>query len=164
MFKRRLAVSRTVPLLAMVFALSVAPRPEIQAQSTFHVNRDLYPETANATADIAAAMVQARREQKRILLEFGGNWCGDCQVLDYYYHQSPNADLLAKHYVVVRVDIGHMDKNLDVAQRYHVPVTRGVPALAVLDAHGKLLYAEQPKEFERPSPEAITALLNRWKA
>jgi len=164
MLKSRLMLVRTVILIAVACALFAAPYREAQAQSTFHVNRDLYPENANATADIAAATVQARREHKRILLEFGGNWCGDCQVLDYYYRQSPNADLLAKHYVVVRVDIGHMDKNLDVAQRYHVPVTRGVPALAVLDAHGKLLYAEQPKEFERPNPDAITALLNRWKA
>jgi hypothetical protein len=45
-----------------------------------------------------------------------------------------------------------------------VPITKGVPALAILDAQGKLLYAEQPKEFERPTPEAITELLNRWKA
>ena len=156
------------------FALSVAILPQAQAQgqvqaqaqpqATFHVNRDLYSETSNASADIAAAVVQARREHKHILLEFGGNWCGDCQVLDFYYHQSPNAEILAKHYVVVRVNIGHMDKNVDVAQRYHVPITKGVPALAVLDAHGKLLYAERPKEFERPDPVAITALLNRWKA
>jgi thiol:disulfide interchange protein len=148
--------------LAMFLAASVGPS-QVVAQSEFHVNRDLYSATADPAADIAAAVKAARPAHKHILLEFGGNWCSDCQLLDFYYHESPNAELLAKHYVVVRVDIGHMDHNMDIASRYRVPVAKGVPALAVLDANGKLLYSERDKEFEHTSPEAITAFLNRWK-
>ena len=134
------------------------------AQDGFLPNPHLYSETADPAADIEHAEAAARPHHKRILLEFGGNWCGDCQVLDYYYHQGANADLLARYYEVVRVDIGHMDHNVGIAERYHVPINKGVPALAILDDHGRLLYAEQPKEFERTSPEAITAFLNRWKS
>jgi thiol:disulfide interchange protein len=149
--------------LLVLIIFSIGSSPAAVAQSEFHVNRELYSETADASAEIAAAVKAARPGHKRILLEFGGNWCSDCQLLDFYYHQSPNAELLAKHYVVVRVDIGHMDHNMDVASRYHVPVAKGVPALAILDSSGKLLYSEQPKEFEHSSPEAITAFLNHWK-
>jgi thiol:disulfide interchange protein len=134
------------------------------AQSGFHVNKSLYSETANSADDIDAAERVAQHDHKRILLDFGGNWCGDCQVLDFYYHEAPNAELLARYYVVVHVNIGHMDHNLNIAAKYHVPVNRGVPALAVLDANGNLLYVEREKEFEHTSPEAITAFLNRWKA
>jgi thiol:disulfide interchange protein len=144
--------------------LSLAPSPHAAAQAVFKVNRDLYSETANASADIAAAMVTARREHKRIILDFGANWCGDCQVLDYYYHQSPNAELLARHFIIVHIDTGHVDHNVDVAKKYHVPIAHGIPSLAVIDAHGNLLYAEHEKEFEHTSVEAITAFLNRWKA
>jgi thiol:disulfide interchange protein len=151
-------------IVTLLLGLLFAPAAKAHGQATFHVNRDLYSETANPTADIATALVRARHEHKRVLLDFGGNWCGDCQVLDFYYHQSPNAEILTKHYVIVHIDIGHMDRNVEIAAKYHVPITKGVPALAILDAYGKLLYAEQPKEFERPTPEAITALLNRWKA
>lgn len=133
------------------------------AQIAFHPNPHLYSETANPAEQIAAAERVAKREGRHILLEFGGNWCSDCQVLDFYYHQAPNAALIARDYVVVYIDIGHIDRNLDVAERYHTPVDHGVPSLAVLDAHGKLLYAEQPKEFERTTPEALFTLLNRWK-
>ena len=125
--------------------------------------QNLYSETADPAADISAALVRARAEHKRVLLDFGGNWCGDCQVLDIYYHQSPNAELLDKNFILVHVNIGHMDKNVDVAKKYNVPITKGVPALAVLDAHGKLLYAEREKEFEHATPEAVTAFLKRWK-
>ncbi|WP_353068446.1 thioredoxin family protein [Tunturibacter empetritectus] len=128
------------------------------------VNKHLYSETANASADIAAAMVAARREHKRIILDFGANWCGDCQVLDFYYRQSPNAEILAKHFLVVHIDTGHVDHNVDVARKYHVPIAHGIPSLAVIDAHGNLLYAEHEKEFEHTSVEAVTAFLNRWKA
>jgi thiol:disulfide interchange protein len=162
--KSQFLTLRSALLLAAVFPLPLLPVAEAGAQATFHVNKDLYSETSSPAADISSALVRARSEHKRVLLDFGGNWCGDCQVLDFYYHQSPNAEIIAKHYILVHVNIGHMDKNLDVAQKYQVPITRGVPALAVIDAHGKLLYSERPKEFERPTPEAITALLNRWKA
>jgi hypothetical protein len=84
-------------------------------------------------------------------------------VLDFYYHQPPNAELLGKYYIVVHVDIGHMDHNLSIANKYHVPIDKGVPALAVLDADGKLLYSEHEKEFEHTSPGAIAAFLKRWR-
>ncbi len=148
---------------AVLLVVCVALSPDAQCQSAFYVKRDLYSATADPATDIAAAQVAARRAHKRILLEFGGNWCADCQLLNYYYHQAPNAELLAKYYLVVPIDIGHMDHNMNIAHKYGVPVEKGVPALAILDANGRLLYSERQKEFEHTSPEAIAAFLSRWK-
>src|SRR5208283_5433645 len=47
--------------------------------------KHIYSETANPSGDIAAALAQSKREHKRVLLDFGGDWCGDCQVLDLYF-------------------------------------------------------------------------------
>jgi len=150
---------------AFIGALSLAAPGDIHSQAgLFKPNPHLYSETSNAATDISVAIARAGREHKRILLDFGGNWCGDCQVLDIYYHQSPNAELLAKHFILVHVNIGHMDQNVAIAQKYNVPIKKGVPALAVLDSHGKLLYSEHDKEFEHTSATAITDFLNRWKA
>jgi thiol:disulfide interchange protein len=160
----RRTILQTAAVAPLLFVLLAASSQQAIAQEAFHVNKNLYSVTADPAADIAAAQVAARRDHKRILLDFGGNWCGDCQLLDYYYHQAPNADLLATHYLVVHIDIGHMDHNLEIARKYRVPVTRGVPALAVLDADGHLLYVEREKEFEHTSPEAIAAFLNHWKS
>jgi thiol:disulfide interchange protein len=150
--------------MTILLALAVPSATHAAAQSVFMVNRNLYSETANASADIAAAMATARREHKRVLLDFGANWCGDCQVLDFYYRQSPNAEILAKHYIVVHIDTGHVDHNVEVAKKYHVPIAHGIPSLAVIDAYGNLLYAEREKEFEHTSVEALTVFLNRWKS
>ncbi len=149
-------------LCLVLLALIVTPPPQSNAQIL--PNKNLYPETADPTSDITAALARARREHKRVLLDFGGNWCGDCQLLDIYYHQSPNAELLEKNFILVHINIGHMDKNVKVAEKYKVPITKGVPALAILDSHGNLLYSEREKEFEHTTPAAVTAFLKHWKA
>ncbi|HTV04725.1 MAG TPA: thioredoxin family protein [Acidobacteriaceae bacterium] len=129
--------------------------------------RIIYSATADAHADITQAIHTATREHKRIILDFGGNWCGDCQVLDIYMHQSPNSEIVAQHFVVVHVDVGRFDKNLDLAQKYNIPLKRGVPALAVLSSHGKLLYSQQHGEFEdmrHLDSASLTSFLNKWKS
>src|SRR5580698_314777 len=46
------------------------------------VKKHLYSAEADPKADIATALNQARQQHKRVILDFGGDWCGDCQVLD----------------------------------------------------------------------------------
>ena len=131
------------------------------------VKKHLYSAEADPKADIAAALKQAKAENKRVILDFGGDWCGDCQVLDIYLHQPPNLDLLDKNFLLVHVDIGHFDKNLDITEKYKVPLKKGVPALAVLDANGKLLYSQQAAEFgdmRYMYPTSVTDFLDKWKA
>jgi thiol:disulfide interchange protein len=154
-----------LPGAAALLLLSSSMGHAAAQMATPFVKKQLYSTTADAKADIAAALKRAKAEKKHVILDFGGDWCGDCLVLDMYMHQSPNDELLRKHFVVVHVDIGHMDHNVDVAQKYKVPIQKGVPALAVLDANGKLLYSQQNKEFERNiTPGDVTTFLNRWKA
>ena len=130
-------------------------------------SRHIYSETADPNADIAAALKQARSEHKRVLLDFGGDWCGDCQVLDIYFHQAPNDQILQKNFILVHVWIGHMDAHVDVAERYGVPLNKGVPALAVLAPNGKVLYAQKTGEFEKMrsmNPGSVTEFLEKWKS
>lgn len=159
------AAGLLAPALALVSVFS--PLASAAAQSSLpFVQKHIYSDTANPRTDIAAALRKARAEHKRVILDFGGDWCGDCQVLYIYFHQKPNDDLIAKHFVVVPIDIGQMDHNLDVAAKYKVPITKGVPALAVLDASGRLLYSQQTGQFENMrnmSVTAVTEFLNRWK-
>lgn len=76
------------------------------------------------------------------------------------------ATVIAKNYVVVEIDTGRGDKNLDEAKKYAVPIERGIPALAVLDPHGKLLYAQDQGQFadaRNMSYESIKAFFEQWK-
>jgi thioredoxin 1 len=126
----------------------------------------VYPDAAQAPADLRNALAQAAQENKHVLVDFGGNWCPDCLVLDIYLHNPPNLDLLRSNYALVHINIGRYDQNQDLAARYDIPLSKGVPALAVLDSSGKPLYVQRDGEFESMNaidPAAVTGFLNRWK-
>jgi thioredoxin 1 len=128
--------------------------------------KQIYDPTVNATEEIAEAVRTAGKEHKRVLLVFGGNWCFDCHVLDEAFHSPEIAPTLNKSFIVAHIDIGEMDKNLDVAEKYQIPLKRGVPAIAVLGSDGKLLFSQKQGEFEAArsmAPEDILTFLNKWK-
>ena len=156
------AASATVTTPDTVAARKAAKEPYTKPPAG---DMGLYPPIPAAAADVKAGLAKAHAEGKRVILDFGGDWCGDCKVLDIYFHQQPNADILAKNFVKVNVNIGHEDANLDIAHKFGVPVT-GVPALAVLDSNGKVLYS-QTKEFSDmryDKPQTVTDFLNKWKS
>lgn len=127
---------------------------------------DIYPPPEQASADIAAALKSAAASHKRVILDFGGNWCTDCHVLDLYFHDAANRPLLEANYVLVHINVGLKDANLNIAARYRIPLDKGVPAIAVLDAHGQLLYSQKTGEFEamrRMQTGSVTDFLVRWK-
>jgi thiol:disulfide interchange protein len=129
-------------------------------------DRTIYPDPSQARADLAAALKTAAATHRRVLLDFGGNWCPDCQVLDIYFHDARNRTILEENFVLVDINIGRMDANLDLAERYGVPLRRGVPALAVLGEHGELLYSQKNGEFEdmrHLESGALTEFLLKWR-
>ena len=71
--------------------------------------------------------LKARAEHKRVLVDFGGNWCGDCQVLNYYMHQSPNKEPAGSITVLVDVNIqGTSSQNIDIGDKYGVVLKKGI--------------------------------------
>ncbi len=148
---------RAVLLAGLLAAGAVHARP---------ADRDIYPAPEDAKANLAAGLKSAAASHKRVILDFGGNWCGDCKVLDIYFHDANNLPILESNYVLIHINIGRMDENVDIAERYQVPLKKGVPALAVLDEHGKLLYSQKAGEFEamrRMQSSAVTEFLTQWR-
>ncbi len=150
-------------LLTLLFTLGLSgPCLLTAARAAVH---DIYPAPERAPADLAAALADAASTHRRVILDFGGNWCPDCHVLDGYFHDATNAPILNAGFVLVHVNIGRRDANLDIAERYQVPLSRGVPALAVIDADGTVLYSQKNGEFEAMRgmrSAAVTDFLTRW--
>lgn len=126
----------------------------------------IYSKTANASADIAQALARARAGNKRVLLDFGGNWCYDCHVLDMAFRRSDLAPLLEANYELVNVDVEQFNYNLDIVKRYGLSIMQGVPMLAVLAGSGKLLASSQDGSFQDAralGPEDLIRFLVRWR-
>jgi thioredoxin 1 len=154
-------------ILIAALSLSVISRAQfkrVPLQAPAQPNPQLYRADANAAQDIRRALATAVQQHKNVLVDFGGNWCIDCHVLENAFHQPRIAPLLNSNYIVVHVDVGKYDKNLELAKKYHVNLEKGVPSLAVLDAQGKVLYGTS--DFERArmmSEDDVIQFLEKWK-
>jgi len=151
--KRRFLASLIFAALAFAGRLAVA-------------SEAIFDEKANAHRQLATAIAEASQTHKNIVLDFGANWCGDCHALEAQMQTPELAALIARSFVVVDIDVGRFDKNLDLAEKYGVPLKRGIPALAVLNSRGKLLYAQEQGEFEsarRLPLEDIRGFFEKWK-
>ena len=81
-------------------------------------------------------------------------------------HKDELAALIATHYEVVKIDVGRFSKNRDIGGKYHVPLGHGIPALAVLDPGGHLLYAMDQGQFSSArsmSYESIKEFFVKWE-
>jgi thioredoxin-related protein len=100
--------------------------------------KPIYDENADARADIKAALAVAKRENRRVLIQWGANWCSKCVLLDTCFRTEPSLKkALLYEYVVVHVDIHLGEKNADL--RDHYKMTPSIPALTVLDAADNVL-------------------------
>lgn len=81
-------------------------------------------------------------------------------------HKAELASLLEQNFVVVMVNVGRFNKNLDLAKQYRVPVKNGIPTLAILDSSGHLLHTTDQREFTNArhmSYDSIKAFFEQWK-
>ncbi|MGA8767690.1 MAG: thioredoxin family protein, partial [Candidatus Acidiferrales bacterium] len=152
------ATQRSDPTPSPNFRLPVPAKP----------NTSLYPPPEKAEEEIRAALVSAAKDHKRVILVFGANWCYDCHVLDATFHSKNFAAVVNASYHVVHVNVGDDgDKNLDLAEKYGVPLKKAVriPSLAVLEPDGKVVYSQKNGEFDnsvRIGPADVAAFLKKW--
>ncbi|HEX2328378.1 MAG TPA: thioredoxin family protein [Candidatus Angelobacter sp.] len=128
------------------------------------INPNLYRADANASAEIQHAIAAAQKQHKRVLLVFGANWCIDCHILDRAFHQPRIAPLLESNFLVVHIDVGQYERNLQLAKKYHAHLEKGVPEVSVLESNGTFLYSST--EFEKSrllTEEDVVAFLDKWK-
>ncbi|MEB0029387.1 thioredoxin family protein [Undibacterium sp. RTI2.1] len=130
-------------LLAFCFGLSLSfATLGVSAAATYQP----YDETADAQANINKALATAQATNKKVLVIFGANWCKDCLELDKSI-KGQNAALIASKFVLVKVDVGQFDKNLEIAKQYENPIKKGIPAAVVLKADNSLVYASKGGEL-----------------
>jgi thiol:disulfide interchange protein len=146
---------------------ATAPPPPQQQQATQSLgDANVYNEHADARQDITGALALAQSTNKNVLMDFGANWCGDCQVLDIYMHDPVNSPLIEKYYIPVHIDVGRMDKNLDLAYTFNVPISKGIPALAVVHSSGRVIFSQTAGQFSNMramQSSDLTAFLNKWR-
>ena len=148
-----------------IWTLVRARRDLARLEQPRALDAKIYP-SGDVRQEIAGALARAAKSRKHVLLVFGADWCYDCHVLEKGFRRSDIAAVLTPNYELVNVDVGEGDKNQDLMNQYEVPMKRGIPAIAVLDSSGKLLYSQKNGEFERAralGPQDLLAFLKKWR-
>ncbi|HXQ80379.1 MAG TPA: thioredoxin family protein [Opitutaceae bacterium] len=153
--------------LAALAALAAAP---LRADPEYpKMGPDIYDVRADGAAQVAAALGQAAAQHKRVIVDFGANWCIWCRRLHSTFENDPAvARALGRDFIVVLVDVNTrrgVKRNADLNARYGNPTGHGIPVLVVLDPDGRQLTTKDTGELEEGaahSPAKITAFLAAW--
>jgi len=156
-----------VALFSATFCLAQQPNESDDVLKPVTVKTDLYPASADANKEIGDALTVAASNNKRVMLIFGGNWCYDCHVLDQALHDGEAGKIVKDHFLLVHVNIGEADKNLDLVKKYETTLDFGVPTVVLLNGSGRVIYSSTKGEFEaarKMMKNDLVAFLNQWKS
>ncbi len=132
----------------------------------------IYDRSADALAQVDKATATARREHKRILVMFGGDWCGWCHKLhELFASDGEIRKILSDDYLLVMVESqapsaeALQKKCADALSKEELQKGIGYPFLGVLDADGKVVTALRTdllEEGDHHDPKRVKEFLNRW--
>ena len=108
---------------------------------------------------MARALELADMDDIRVLIKWGANDCVACGRFEDAASSAEvrKAILATNEYHVVNVDVGKLNRNLDLAKQYGVTLKAELlPMLTVLDEHGKVLTQASAPDFMSPTkPDAF---------
>lgn len=108
----------------------------------------VYDEAADARKDVAAALARSKKENRRVLIQWGANWCGWCRWLAGTMRSDPAVrQKLMYEYDVVHVDVGRFDKHMDLAKELGAEF-KAIPYLTILGSDGKAVVQQNTEPFE----------------
>jgi thiol-disulfide isomerase/thioredoxin len=123
-----------------------------------------YDESADGDKQIAEAVRTAARQNKHVLLDFGGNTCVPCLQLHRMFEADKSvSQALGSNFVVAL--IATTSRNEPLLDKYSKRVNFGIPFLIVLDARGKELTVSSCLDMVDGTnlvPGKIVAFLNEW--
>ena len=147
--------SPTKPLASPTINLTPTVNPVLVSE---------YDPARNPTKDVENAVALARSENKRIMLEIGGDWCIWCHIMDTFFET--HIELLAlrnANYIFVKVNFSSKNENEAFFTEY--PKIPGYPHIFILDSDGKLLHSQNTGELEEGksyNPDKFDAFLQTW--
>jgi thiol:disulfide interchange protein len=126
---------------------------------------DVYDPARNPAKDLKQAVLFAKHDNKRIMLELGGDWCIWCKYLHEFYESHPDIlQFRIDNYILMKVNVSPENMNEGFLSQY--PVAAGYPHIYILDSDGTLLHSQDTVELENGAdsyvPETFMAFLQKW--
>jgi len=130
-----------------VFALCMFISTLLMAQD-FEKERVKFDPARKPADDLKTAVVQAKENHKKIILDIGGEWCPWCHRIDeFILSHKELKEFIDKNFIVVKVNYSKENKNEEFLANY--PKVPGFPHIFVLDSTGKLIHSQDTGKLEK---------------
>ena len=125
---------------------------------------DIFDPRAKAEDLIAEATSRAKREDKRVLLLFGANWCPWCRRLHAALSTDQAVrDRLQSKFILVHIDANtRNDKNRNAAvlEKFGQPtLEHGLPVFVILDREGRQIGTRETASLAADTDAKVAARL-----
>lgn len=151
---------------ALLLLIFIACDLSLFAQEKTSNNLNLYNPSADAKTDITNALVIAKKENKHVFLQIGGNWCGWCIAFDKKVNENEELKkILNENYVVYHLNYSKENTNSEVLKDLGFPQRFGFPVFVILDADGNRLHTQNSSYLEEGkghSAEKVKEFLESW--
>ena len=118
--------------------------------------REKFDPSKNPNTDLQTAITKASSENKRIILDVGGEWCGWCIKMDYFIEEHADLKKLRdENFVWLKINMSEENENKEFLAKY--PAIAGYPHLFVLEKDGSLLHSQNTEELEEKLSSVIPA-------
>lgn len=109
-----------------------------------------YNDKENAEQTIKDLVAQAKKENKNIMIQAGGNWCIWCLRFNQYVQSTPELkEIVDQNYLYYHLNYSPENKNEKVFAQYDNPGAKfGYPVFIVLDQDGKMIHTQDSAVLE----------------
>jgi thioredoxin-related protein len=131
-----------------------------------------YNPDQDARADLKKAIELAKKENKQVLIQLGGNWCSWCMRFHALVTGTPKVDsLMNASYVYMLLNVPREKDKRDYAlfEEFGFPNRFGYPVFVILDKNGKQLHIQDSDAFEYFNPNVkgydtakVVRFLSMW--
>jgi thioredoxin-related protein len=126
----------------------------------------LYHPEENASEAIEDAVKLAKKENKHVLIQIGGNWCIWCARFNDFVETDKSLDSNMKaNYVVYHLNYSKENKNSSLLAKYDFPQRFGFPVFLILNGKGELIHTQNSAYLEEGksySKEKISGFFTDW--
>lgn len=155
-------------LALLLSGVALSQTAEVSVSSEKNKLPKPYRPEEDAQAKINELMLQAKKENKNIILQAGGNWCIWCLRFNHFLMTTPELqEMVKENYLYYHLNYSKENKNEAVFSKYGDPGKKyGYPVFIVLDADGQLLHVQESGSLEASKSydiEKVMQFFDQWK-
>jgi len=138
-------------LILTVFCLSVFAQDKTNNSKLVKQNhKKIYDASLDVEKQISEAVAKAKKENKHVLIQIGGNWCNSCIRMHKYFNTEKKvAETIGDNYVYIDVNYEPRNGTLAIFEKYKFPQRMAFPVIIILDQEGDLIHTQNTSLLEK---------------